>query len=327
MIDPLYEQVLADPEDDALREVWGDALIERGDPLGELIALQIATRSTTPTREQDNRMRVLIARHCVEWLGRRLARVVQHRSGLVFDRGLLAQCQLKVSKVGALASAVGDPRWTGLRTIYFCDKFAWDPRIVPLLVHPVMRSLREVFAVGLNNVFVALARHDRPLPFTTLWAIDDEFRRPDDRVRDVRTAPGLPMLRRLGFHGRIVEHVLELPIVRNIATLGLVNEQPAGVCLERTLRFESLEALELRRRWLPMHGPLRHNFVLLFTRGPDGHWRELTIEPSGRLTAFMLEQELASIAPDTLTRITAPVELHAQLARFTRAEVVSPRQH
>jgi uncharacterized protein (TIGR02996 family) len=42
VIDPLLAAVVAAPDDQAAREVYGDALVERGDPRGEVIMLQLA---------------------------------------------------------------------------------------------------------------------------------------------------------------------------------------------------------------------------------------------------------------------------------------------
>jgi uncharacterized protein (TIGR02996 family) len=320
--DPLFEQVLADPDDDELRTVWADALIERGDPLGELISIQVLGRGAQLSAAQTRRARSLIAKHRVTWLGP-LADIVQRREGLVFDRGLMIECQVQVKKLAALAAAVGNPRWVALRRIWFCDRFAWDPRIVPLLAHPVLRSLREVYTVGLNNVLPALARHDRPLPFTSIWTLDDDTRSPTTSIRDVIDCPGLPLLRRLGFTKQSADYILELPITRRISTLGVVNIEPAGVWLARTASLDHLTGLELRRWWIPSQGPTRQHFILSFTRGSDGQWRELTIDRGGRPTADMLEQELASIPADSLVRITAPADVHPQLRRFERAAIVA----
>jgi uncharacterized protein (TIGR02996 family) len=321
----LRTKVLADPDDAALRSVWADALIEGGDPLGELIAIQDRARDAPLTAAQDKRMRSLVAKHRVAWLGP-LSGVCQHREGLLFDRGLLAECQIQVKQLAALGAAVGDPGWTAVRRIWFCDRYAWDPRIIPLLVHPVMRSLREVFTIGMNRVFPALARCERPLPFTTIWAVEDAFRGPSPvTIRDVRDAPGLPALTRLGFDYHVEDYLLELPIVRRIATLGLINSNtnPAGVWLERTLRVENLTTLELRRYWIPIQGPLRSHFILSFKRGADGAWRELVIEPAGGPTVEMLAEQLDSIPANMLARITASPLLHPHLRRFKRAELVA----
>lgn len=323
--DELRARVLADPDDAALRSVWADALIERGDPLGELIAIQDRARDAPLTPAQDKRMRSLIAKHRVAWLGA-LSGVCQHREGLLFDRGLLAECQIQVKQLAALAAATGDPGWTAVRRMWFCDRYAWDPRIVPLLVHPVMRSLREVFAIGLNRVFIALARHERPLPFTTLWTIDDTFRGPTaSTIRDLHDAPGLPALARLGFDYHVEPYLLELPIVRRISTLGLVNSQgrPAGVWLEQLRGLENLTTLELRRFWIPLQGPLRSHFILSFKRGADGSWCELEIEPAGAPTLDMLTSQLDTVPATLLRRITASALLHPHLRRFTRAELVA----
>jgi len=320
--DELAARVLADPDDDDLRAVWADALLERGDPLGELIALQIAARDAPLTPAQDKLRRSLIAKHRVAWLGK-LADVLQHREGLVFDRGLVVEGQVQIKKLAALAAAVGDPHWGALRRIWFCDRYAWDPRIVPLLVHPILRSLRDVYTIGMNHVLPRLARHDRPLPFTTIWTVDDTFRNPATSIRDVHEAPGLPSLRSLGFTYQVDDYVLDLPIVRHIATLGLVSSQPAGVWLERTARAEHLTGLELRRWWIPIQGPQRSHFILSFARTSDGAWRELTIARSGRPTDDMLAQELGSIPATYLTRITAPADVRARLRRFKRAELVT----
>jgi hypothetical protein len=301
--------------------VWADALQERGDPLGELIAIQVLARGGPLTPAQDKRARSLVAKHRVAWLGK-LADVVQHREGLVLDRGLVAECQVQVKRLPALAAAVGDPRWCAVRRLWFCDRYAWDPRIVPLLVHPVMRSLREVFTVGMNNVFPALARHERPLPFTTVWTVDDSFR--TNRAGDIRAvldAPGLPALERLGFTYQVEEYLLELPIVRRISTLGLVNALPTSTWLDRTRELANLRCVELRPWWIPVQGPQRSHFILSFTRGRDGNWRELAIERSNAPTLDMLAKSLASVPADQLVRITAPADVVPVLRRFARAEI------
>jgi uncharacterized protein (TIGR02996 family) len=101
----LRTKVLADPDDAALRSVWADALIEGGDPLGELIAIQDRARDAPLTAAQDKRMRSLIAKHRVAWLGP-LSGVCQHREGLLFDRGLLSKPSRSVR-----SRSSSSPRW------------------------------------------------------------------------------------------------------------------------------------------------------------------------------------------------------------------------
>lgn len=63
--DPL-EPIWKTPDDDDLKQVVADALIERGDPRGELITLQLLR---TPNPKQRKRMRELLDEHAARWLG------------------------------------------------------------------------------------------------------------------------------------------------------------------------------------------------------------------------------------------------------------------
>lgn len=64
----LLEQILAAPDDHALKRVYADQLIERGDPRGEFIQIQLE-RERTPTAELAKREQQLLAKHEGRWLG------------------------------------------------------------------------------------------------------------------------------------------------------------------------------------------------------------------------------------------------------------------
>lgn len=69
-MDELLAAIFAAPDDDAVRLVYADALLERGDPRGELIQLQVA-RVTTPLpwdAPASKRERGLLAKHEKAWL-------------------------------------------------------------------------------------------------------------------------------------------------------------------------------------------------------------------------------------------------------------------
>ncbi|MFT3706303.1 MAG: TIGR02996 domain-containing protein [Archangium sp.] len=61
----LLEAVWANPTDPAVRAVYGDWLVEQGDPRGELIALQLAA----PTEKSPRRIELLIEKNWKKWLG------------------------------------------------------------------------------------------------------------------------------------------------------------------------------------------------------------------------------------------------------------------
>jgi uncharacterized protein (TIGR02996 family) len=318
--DPFHARVLADPHDADLRIVWADALQERGDPRGELIALQLQPPPLTPA--QDKRLRSLIAKHRVEWLGD-LDPIVQRREGLVFDRGVLAECQIQVKNVPAFARAIGNPLWATVRRIWFCDKFAWDPRIVPLLVHDVFRELRQVVCVGLNNVLPALARNKRPLPITSIWTDDDRFRDPVDSFASLTAAPGLPALARLGFTIDEDERdaVLAHPLVRTISTLGITSHTTSASWLEPTRTLANLTTLEMRNWWIPVQGPQRPHVLMRFTRGSRGRWTRLYVEPVGHI-GELLQEETEALAGEPLEEITVPANLARYFTRFKKAKLV-----
>jgi uncharacterized protein (TIGR02996 family) len=306
-VDPLLSRVLQQPDDDELRQVWADTLIERGDPRGELIVLQHAATERTLSRREAQRVRALVAQHHRAWLGE-LANVIQHREGLVFDRGVLDECQVQIKRLDDLHAAVGHPLWATLRRIWFADHFAWDRRIVPLLAHPVFARLRDVLCVGMHNVFGPLATQERSLPFAAIWTMDDGWRGRYGPLGEghASDAPALPALRRLGFTlHREGGWILELPVVRRLEKLGLTVLEPAAFWLERARPLSDLTTVELRPFWIPLQGAGRPHWVLRFTRGADGRFSRLALQNAGRCGLHMLSRDLDTVEPDAVERIEA----------------------
>jgi uncharacterized protein (TIGR02996 family) len=94
-MDELWRQVVEAPDDIGMRLVLADALIERGDPRGELIALQCrgADARVIVEREVDEdniveRVNDLVAGNWDTWLGE-LAEIVV-RQGSTYEMGMLA---------------------------------------------------------------------------------------------------------------------------------------------------------------------------------------------------------------------------------------------
>jgi uncharacterized protein (TIGR02996 family) len=63
------DAIYANPDDFALRAVYGDVLQERGDPRGEFIALQLANHAGQSTAASLRRERELIAANFEAWVG------------------------------------------------------------------------------------------------------------------------------------------------------------------------------------------------------------------------------------------------------------------
>jgi uncharacterized protein (TIGR02996 family) len=133
--DAILGEVLDRPDDDALRTVLADALIENGDPRGELIMLQL---DASPDPAKRRRVDQIIEQHREHLLGA-LDRAVKPE--VTFARGFLARCALKKGSSAEIAAMVrktaGDPLWATVEHIE-------GPHDREIVLHPVMRSLRSL---------------------------------------------------------------------------------------------------------------------------------------------------------------------------------------
>ena len=121
----LRAAVYANPADDAPRAVYADWLLERGDPLGELIALQLQP-------EHDRRrMEALVKAHAARIVGP--MRQLFVRDSWTIERGFLATCRIRRGVVPQ-----PDPAWATVREI--------DGAIPASDAHPmpVLRAARGI---------------------------------------------------------------------------------------------------------------------------------------------------------------------------------------
>lgn len=184
----LLLDVAENPDDDAPRLVYADWLLQKDDPWGELIQLQIAAAERPLTNEEKQREAELMAAHQKRWLGP-LAEGIQDP---VFKRGFLHACQLVWSQTGEtrIRQVVGDPRWG---TLYQLNggNFATSR----LISDPVMKNLR-VLRRSDRRTFERLVRSKKPLAL-------EEFQAYMSFGRDegLQGGPGLPHLKRLEIPG------------------------------------------------------------------------------------------------------------------------------
>jgi len=140
VVDELLAQILARPDDDALRAVYGDWLLERGDPRGDFIALQLReARGPSGLPSSENKRReALLAAHAKEWLGPLAAVTRAH----VWRLGFLDGCEL-ATRGKKLDDQIGHPGWATVRALRFPTD-ADDRRADALVLHPALRSLRAL---------------------------------------------------------------------------------------------------------------------------------------------------------------------------------------
>jgi uncharacterized protein (TIGR02996 family) len=112
--DALFAAVLADLDDHAARAVWADALQLRGDPRGELIALQLAGTPAASKKAEK-----LVKAHWRTWVGPLAPAIVP--STVVFDRGLLDACTTDVRRKGVADAIFGHPGWASVRRLHFAN--------------------------------------------------------------------------------------------------------------------------------------------------------------------------------------------------------------
>jgi uncharacterized protein (TIGR02996 family) len=110
--DALFAAVLADLDDHAARAVWADALQQRGDPRGDLIALQGAGTPAAAKKAEK-----LIKAHWRTWVGPLAPAIVA--SSVAFDRGLLDACTTDVRRKAVADAIFGHPLWATVRRLGF----------------------------------------------------------------------------------------------------------------------------------------------------------------------------------------------------------------
>lgn len=145
------------PFDRALRLVFADWLLERGDPRGEAIAL--AEREPLSLTERT-RVRKLTRDHGLAWLGP-LAGIVDV-SLCRFARGFPSELAVSPAAQGPeLDALVGEVRLATVRSLSF-RALSQLPKVARFLGHPVLRSLTRLR--GGASLFAQLA--DLQAPFT-----------------------------------------------------------------------------------------------------------------------------------------------------------------
>ncbi len=141
----LLELVVASPEDDDPREVLADFWLERQDPRGELVMLQLKMSRGAATASDEKAIRALLREHERTWLDD-VALVTKKR---VFRRGFLDEIELVQNAAAdpkVWESAALDPRLATVRTVR--KGKANEAHYRRFLFSPAMRSLRDLTVVS-----------------------------------------------------------------------------------------------------------------------------------------------------------------------------------
>lgn len=104
-VEALFQNVYENPSDAACRRVLADALLQQGDPRGELIMLQFETHAVARKRAKK-----LVERHRARFLGA-LSDVVLHGTD-VWEHGFLVSCWARLS-----GGTTECPAWATVREL------------------------------------------------------------------------------------------------------------------------------------------------------------------------------------------------------------------
>jgi uncharacterized protein (TIGR02996 family) len=129
----LLADIHANPDDNAPRLVLADLLLERGDPRGELIAMQLA-RGEKPASKRE---RELLAKHGKEWLGILAPVLGWRRTRTEFRRGFLAVADIIKSVDRKLMSLYDHPAWATIEEL----RGSWEGSLLVEAPFPVLRVI------------------------------------------------------------------------------------------------------------------------------------------------------------------------------------------
>jgi hypothetical protein len=117
-VEAIVAPVWTSPEDDDLKAVVGDALLEAGSPWGELIGLQlkIAAKKATPA---DKKLALTLAKRHRDIVGGAIAKVGSTTKGWICEKGFLAECAVerRLVKRPDWEAAAASPYWATVKRV------------------------------------------------------------------------------------------------------------------------------------------------------------------------------------------------------------------
>jgi uncharacterized protein (TIGR02996 family) len=275
----MIAEVLAAPEADAPRLAYGDWLRERGDPRGEMIALQFRRHRGRMSSQERARERWLLAAYSQVWLGGLDRPCV---TPIAYERGFVSE----VAVSSLPDELLDEPDWATVQRLSL-HSIARPAELARLLLR--MPSLRELRRVQ-HHQLAAIGRMPVALP---IERVDLDFCPPEPRyMPDLRALPSLAALRHVHCQTSAAWLVGSdlLPRLRVLEVSGFPEFHSAW--LGDVLRGgRALERLEIRN----------YGFELRFTGAP-GALRHLGLGP-GRgpfEDSSRLERFLAAIPEDQL---------------------------
>ncbi len=314
-------EVLARPDDRELRLVLGDLLLERGDPRGELIALQAKDARGEASLKERSRIQGLIRKHQRDWLGELSLALCNVR----FELGFPVAAEVRqgaAAEDDVWARAAEDPGLATLRELR--QGQASEELYARFVTSPALRRLEDVDLPS-RRLLTTVCERGEPWSFRRL-----RLRRYARGALDlIAASPSLPWLRELDVRAsldelaRLEAELRGHPLLGQLARVtlephGYYHEEPLAAWLSSVRALAPLPSLALRKVTATVAGPRGELALEVWAEGAWGLPAYLALVPPP-IASLTVHSEGDPAAP-----LREPGETRRVLAALRPAKVLLP---
>ena len=201
----LFRAVYEQPDDDGARAVLADELVEKGDPRGTFIALQLARKGRAPTEAERKQEMALLVKHQAAWLGAiapaiplKMAHFItvgpetdrwDSRARSRWERGFLTACSMR-AKTPTLKKIASSPLWSPLERV---DGIPGPDEDQQAAVTELLGRLRALRSLDASRELLGLIAGTPIAARLEQIGLDDE-----PTAADLKLVEAMPRLRFLG---------------------------------------------------------------------------------------------------------------------------------
>lgn len=327
-VDDFLLEISARPGDLTLRAVFADWLLERGDPRGEFIVLQLKDNPSPAERKRERELYLL---HAWSWLPHALRELVVQGTHQ-FRQGVLAGCRIADASAAKIGAARLDPQWAtvkalgnapyelidqcpSLEALTDCSSQVLDDLVLFRKPRPGLRELSGRFSArALQGVALAAGWSS----LTVLGVRGSTGQSTRDRLSELSLLDDLELYELAtprqdrSFRPLALKWLLTSPLARQLSRLELGTGYVALAGFLDELEAVDTPLRELVLRDSAERSPLPDEpgaWGLSLRRGPRG-WRSLALLPGSAKTVRndeeMVRSILATARPGTFHDVQLP---------------------
>lgn len=307
-VSSLEAAVYAAPLDDAPRMVLADALLEKGDPRGEFISLQLQASKRRLTAEERWKEYDLLEEHRDTWLGPLKLALDEWNDVVHFRNGFVDTFSVASDKEHPMKILAEAPQFKTVRTLLL-RLFDESPLPIEFLRSPQCANITGLGELN-ETAFRQVLTAKEPWPYEKLYCNEPDYDHVSRDVKLICDSKAIPKVKSLRVSGYSMEPSVWAPLWKS----------ENG---KRLIEFGSSQGVYRIGKWveeIEKHGldaqltsfDLSFNFgsrdfVALLTRGEDGRLSHLEVwkrppNPSyGTPKISELAERLDALPPDRLT--------------------------